>query len=415
MWYSLGSMLMPCFCFGPFQKHRFYMPEDVLAEIFSWLPPESLIRFKCVSKSWYALIKFLMKDSEFVNKHLRNIDKKLMSSTCLVFYCPGNRYLNYPKTESLLRDLFKSLTIFHNDNNRDHSNYVAEHFDSPVLPGKQDVYNMMAVHCDGIICQADYYGRVILCNPAIKQWKTLPKTCLKNGFFTIGVGFGYDARANDYKVVRFGCEWIPGGQGLVNYEKTKAEVYSMRAGCWREIGIDLEFARFLVRAKKCYCKGVFYWSMWYPMFTIVSFDMSNEVFHNIPILPNMNTHLTRKSPIKPTLTVWNETVALFLYYFERGIGVSFKLWVLDDCYGGVKGSYSWTEELVIGPLDKIAAPLAFLKNDDILVEAADGSLILYNPHKQVLTKRIQAVDTRCWEFSYVKSLVSVHVGSHSHS
>ena len=39
------------------------MPVDVLEQIFSWLPPESLIRFKCVNKSWYAHINSLMKNS----------------------------------------------------------------------------------------------------------------------------------------------------------------------------------------------------------------------------------------------------------------------------------------------------------------------------------------------------------------
>ena len=57
---------------------------------------------------------------------------------------------------------------------------------------------------------------------------------------------------------------------------------------------------------------------------MVSFDMSNEVFQNI----------------KPTVTVWNESVALFLYYVE-------------------KGTFCWIKELVIGPLVDIVSPLTF--------------------------------------------------------
>jgi hypothetical protein len=58
------------FCFSA--AHRFpgrmatYLPEEMVVKILSWLPPKSLIRFKCVSKRWHALIgnpDFLSKTS----------------------------------------------------------------------------------------------------------------------------------------------------------------------------------------------------------------------------------------------------------------------------------------------------------------------------------------------------------------
>jgi hypothetical protein len=42
------------------------VPEDVLMEILSTLPAKSLMRFKCISKSWYALIT----NPCFITKHL---------------------------------------------------------------------------------------------------------------------------------------------------------------------------------------------------------------------------------------------------------------------------------------------------------------------------------------------------------
>ena len=41
---------------------------DVVIQILLKLPPESLLRFKSVCKSWYALIN----DPKFVTKHLSN-------------------------------------------------------------------------------------------------------------------------------------------------------------------------------------------------------------------------------------------------------------------------------------------------------------------------------------------------------
>lgn len=60
-----------------------YFPKDVLEMIFSWLPADSLIRFKCVSRFWNDVIRDLIKDTEFVSKHLQNLNNT-KSSTSLV-------------------------------------------------------------------------------------------------------------------------------------------------------------------------------------------------------------------------------------------------------------------------------------------------------------------------------------------
>ncbi|KAL5769479.1 hypothetical protein ACOSP7_013633 [Xanthoceras sorbifolium] len=44
------------------------LPEDIIIEILSILPVKSLIRFRCVSKSWYALVR----SSSFISEHLKN-------------------------------------------------------------------------------------------------------------------------------------------------------------------------------------------------------------------------------------------------------------------------------------------------------------------------------------------------------
>ncbi|KAL6142564.1 hypothetical protein ACLB2K_060843 [Fragaria x ananassa] len=75
----------------------------------------------------------------------------------------------------------------------------------------------IAGHCDGIICLKLFIGNVILCNPAMKEFKLLPKSFLllpEEDFdlwsldyeldcYTEYLGFGYDPLGKDYKVVRF--------------------------------------------------------------------------------------------------------------------------------------------------------------------------------------------------------------------
>ncbi|XP_030484873.2 F-box/kelch-repeat protein At3g23880 isoform X1 [Cannabis sativa] len=381
------------------------MPEAVLEEIFSWLPPDSLISFKCVSKSWYGLIKSLVKNSIFVNKHLRNINNKLLSSaTNLVFCCHRPGYCPDPRLEFLGPfELYSMLTIFNDDNTSDRLNYVSEDFDLPIPSAELDMASVLGSHCNGIICIADYYQTVMLCNPAIKECRTLPKPCLSNdGFVVLGAGFCYDSRANDYKVIRFGIDrFLP---DRIENPKPRADMYSMGSDSWREIEIHLEFNRFPSRDKQVFCNGVFYWSMWARKYFIISFDVFGEVFRNIPLPDSLQFDRLK-------LAVWNESVALFSYPENRGvsISISIEVWVLDDCHGGVKGSCFWIKKLVVGPLVNIVTPWTFWKSDELLLEGIDGGLVSYNLDSQLLRNLTVSEFGRIgrWDFSYVKTLVSV--------
>ena len=53
---------------------------------------------------------------------------------------------------------------------------------------------------------------------------------------------------------------------------------------------------------------------------------------------------------------------------------SFDMWVMADDYyiGGVDGSTYWIKYLTIEPLVSIHSPLAFWKDDELLMETGDG-------------------------------------------
>ena len=71
-------------------------------------------------------------------------------------------------------------------------------------------------------------GTMILCNPALPESRILPKS--KNAIYgkTIVTGFGYDSRANDYKVVAI---WFP----FVGLDEVEVYVYTLGFDSWREI------------------------------------------------------------------------------------------------------------------------------------------------------------------------------------
>ncbi|PON47171.1 F-box domain containing protein [Trema orientale] len=176
---------------------RFYdFPEGVLEEIFSWLPPQSLMGFKCVCKSWYGLIKSLVKNPVFVNKHLRNIDKIFCPPSCLVFRCSRPGYGPF--------DLLSSITISDADYESGQLELIIEDFNILGILGKRVI---RVCHCYGLVCLADSDGTVTLFNHAIKEYRALPDSChAEDDYTTIGVGFGNDSKANDNKVVKLNAD-----------------------------------------------------------------------------------------------------------------------------------------------------------------------------------------------------------------
>lgn len=168
----------------------FELPEEVEVEIMSWLPPASLLRFKCVKKSWYILINALIKNSALVAKHLNNSIKKTSS---LVFKCR--------KIKSCSDTQHKILTLYNDENNTEHLNYVTNDFKPQIFFGKQSFSTQS--HCNGIIYLFNSEHNILLCNPATRENKLLlPDLSFpKDLFMTIRVGLGYDSIHNIYKVV----------------------------------------------------------------------------------------------------------------------------------------------------------------------------------------------------------------------
>lgn len=69
-----------------------------------------------------------------------------------------------------------------------------------------------------------------LCNPTIKEVRSLPKLMFCDHFVSEGAGLSHDCRSDDYKFVVFGYD-------LKSYD-SKAEIYSLHNDCWREISFD---------------------------------------------------------------------------------------------------------------------------------------------------------------------------------
>jgi hypothetical protein len=154
------------------------LPEDLVTEILLWLPVVSLLRCKCVCKSWYALITH----QNFVAKHI--LHNKKNSNTLL---------LVQRRDEITEIDLVSTLSY-----------ETLQVLRSQPLPPP----SLFLGSCNGLVCLRDDSAlRVVLWNPATKETKVVPKSNLPHfapaghKLGIDGIGFGFDAKTNDYKIV----------------------------------------------------------------------------------------------------------------------------------------------------------------------------------------------------------------------
>ncbi|EXC10110.1 hypothetical protein L484_007126 [Morus notabilis] len=138
------------------------LPEKAVVEIMLWLPPKSLLGLKCVQKSWNNLISTLMKSQWFVAKHLKN-----SKSRPFVFKRTKPTYCFHETINSF-------LTVDEADHDNDQIRFHSKEFNL-----LESVAGLHGFHCDGIVFLPDRStSTIVLCNPAIREFKLLPRFML---------------------------------------------------------------------------------------------------------------------------------------------------------------------------------------------------------------------------------------------
>ena len=375
-----------------------HVPEEVVEEIFSWLPPESLIRFKCVCKSWCSLITSLFNDPVFVAKHLHNAHNNILSPKSLLIIDHD------PEEEEDISsdddDDILLLNISSDNGEKDDIHFVIEElevqspFDRRYLSNREftrmmggHIRHVKFYHCDGIICLI-FGDETMLWNPSLRESKLLPPPKSAYKFDICGqvgiTGFGYDPVANDYKVVKI-------------FPNKLYEIYSLNTSTWKDItkGSDEDEYEYSIEGAMQVCyKGLCYWFLYFNK-NMLSFDLHTEEFRVIP-LPDP------ASIWKRTLKVWIDSIA-FIASCENGI----EIWVMNYCSDGVSDSFFWIKHLRIVP--DVATPLIFWKSDELLLKCMSG-FVSCNLRSKKLRKLIdQGVDRslKLWG-AYVKSLISIN-------
>nr|ADE43188.1 SFBBalpha protein [Pyrus communis] len=389
------------------QVHESETPEDKVVEILSRLPPKSLMRFKCVHKSWCTIIN----SPSFVAKHLSNtVDNKFSSFTCILF---NRSQVHVFADRSWKRDVFWSMINLSIESDEHNLHYDVEDLNIPFPMEVQDNVQLYG-YCNGIVCVI-VGENVLLCNPATREFKQLPDSSLllplptgKFGLETLfkGLGFGYDCKTKEYKVVRIiencDCEYSEGKESyheriLLPYT---AEVYTTAANSWKEIQIDTSSDTdpyCIPYSCSVYLKGFCYWFANDNGEYIFSFDLGDEIFHRIE-LP-----FRRESDFNfYGLFLYNESVASYCSRYEEDCKL-LEIWVMDD-YDRVKSS--WTKLLTVGPFKDIESPSTFWKCDEVLILSSYGKATSYNSSTGNL-KYLHIPPIINWMIDYVETIVPV--------
>ncbi|XP_020425736.1 F-box/kelch-repeat protein At3g23880 [Prunus persica] len=152
--------------------------------------------------------------------------------------------------------------------------------------------------CKGLVCLAveDIDSTALVWNPSIRKFVVLPKSgvtfCDEYDYLEASCGFGYDRSANDYKVLRRASSFR--GNKFISCQY---EIWSLAKGSWKtlntaadpeESDIMLRPRHFFVSNPPAFVNGALHWTQARAHtgnISLLSFDMSNEVFGRIAIPP----------------------------------------------------------------------------------------------------------------------------------
>ncbi|XP_059439110.1 F-box/kelch-repeat protein At3g23880-like [Corylus avellana] len=362
------------------------LPEELVTEILLCLPVVSLLRFKCVCKSWYALITH----QNFIREHL--LHNKNSNTLLFLWQTTRDTVVSTLSYETLQVSLTQPLRL-------------------PFT----EVRNFVG-SCDGLVCLSDYNAlNVFIWNPATKETKVVPNSSLSrfsNDYrIKSGIGFGFDAKTSDYKIIKFFSLFDPNESYYYEGNAPRyrlSEVYSLSSDSWRKVDSRPDLIN--VRAIDTYTNGMASWEACFDVWKgVLSFDMSGEVFLKTPLPVDVDDVLN--SPGWKNFFVLNESIAMAFWSGDKELlEMCCDIWLLLDV--GVKDS--WTRLFTIGPITGIerpltwGGPLRFWKNDAMFC-TTNYRFALYNPFTKERTNL--PIPSYSCSVTYMETLISIKGGN----
>ncbi|XP_059669010.1 F-box/kelch-repeat protein At3g06240-like [Cornus florida] len=247
---------------------------------------------------------------------------------------------------------------------------------------------------NGLICLSHELREklIILWNPAIDKYVRLPVPAPARSIRSHSpeciLGFGFDSRTYDYKVVRI-------VYGLNTFE-SEVDVYELSTGMWRSsIGsAALPYPMIVCHTSHVFVNGASHWiARRGNGYLILSFDMCSEVF-KVMMPPDA---VANGGPVlRLSVAPFGDYVSLFEY--RCGTIMSCCIWVMKE-YGVAS---SWTR-LFIVDIGRRSKVLGFRKTGEVVVRMDDCSLVSYGPN----SKKDIGISAKQYSFRLVPYLESL--------
>lgn len=345
------------------------LPPDILVDILSRLPINSLMQFKFVCRAWNSLAHDpLLLQTQLSSKPSRN--------PCLILHCDSPL-----RTQLYFVDL--SVPDYHDEK--------VKRFNTPFQAAMPE-FNVVG-SCYGLLCLSDLFFNdpIYIYNPFTSDYIKLPESANYHDQEVV-FGFGFHPVTKQYKVVKI-VYYRNGHQRSrrVFYPQSEVQIFTLGTSAWRTLG---KVPHRLVRSpSEALINGRLHWvtrpRRYHPARRIISFDLADEQFREVPKPDSGGLNRCNFHP-----AVIRECLAAAVY----GSYGKMEVWVMKEY--NVKES--WMKQFSIGAYmpkrlkQNLERPfknwknavkgspvriLCELENSEILLEYKNRVVVSYDPNR----------------------------------
>ncbi|KAL4307204.1 hypothetical protein AHAS_Ahas16G0254900 [Arachis hypogaea] len=245
----------------------------------------------------------------------------------------------------------------------------------------------------------------MMMNPSLGQFKALPESHFTTPIGTNSLsdyaGFGFDSKANDYKVVVIKDLW--------NRETDQrrlwcwtAELYSLNLNSWRKLDAPLPSpieisasSRVYTYENNCFHRlGYVEDEFGERKDVVLSFDMVNEAFRKINVPRVCESSIASLATLVP-------------FEERRNAMNDYDVWMMKDYWD----EEFWVKLYSVGHVEVISRLVGFYKSNQLLWKGNDEKLVMYErDSQQVKDLHVYVKNDSLRAARYMESLVSLQRG-----
>ncbi|PIA39646.1 hypothetical protein AQUCO_02600240v1 [Aquilegia coerulea] len=354
------------------KKKSINLPDEIIFDILLCLPIKSLMRFRCVNKTWLQL---LTNDPQFAPLYVHQVTSK-----------SNKNNNNSPSLLAFRKETLKDQTHICSAVELTACDKVVN-LELPFCRGTTNPSYVLHTICNGLLlvslADEKEKKKLLIWNPFTNDYIHIPypppipkhnKCSASGNKIRNCFGFCFHEGINQYKVIWFSdCELI-----IPFHNRLHVSVYTLGtdSSSWRNLK-DIEYKSVRTNCAPALVNGALHWIAFIGFLRhsprILSFDMKDEAFKEIP-LPHQIPNGTSKY-----FSRVGELGGLLCILLGTQHGDNFDIFVMQQ-YGVAN---SWIKHCTIVRREILGSflflrTLSFTQNREILLITVAGELILYN-------------------------------------